>query len=79
MHFPGGRCGDKASSGIDNKLDCFHRFDRHRVHRNSDGVRAITESSLSDDLGRGYQRHHHANRWLAYRVSNNQSAISPVT
>ena len=66
--FSGGHCGDKASIGIDHKFDCVHRSDWYRVHRNPDSARAFAKPGLSDDLGRGYQRNHYANRWLAYRV-----------
>lgn len=78
MHLTGGDYGDKASIGIDYKFDCVHRFDRHGVHRNPDSARAITEASLSYDLGCHYQRHHYANRWLAYRVQHTQSTIRPI-
>lgn len=78
MYSSGGRCGDKASIGIDHKFDCVHRSDWHRIYRNPDSSRAFTKPSLSDDLGCGYQRNHHANSRLAYRVQNNQGAIKPV-
>ena len=76
--FAGGDYGDAASIGIDNKFDCFHCSDWYGVHRHPDSPRAFSEPGLSNDLGRDYQRNHYANRWLAYRVQNNQGAIKPI-
>lgn len=79
MHFAGGDYGDAASVGIDNKFDCFHCSDWCGFYRNSDSARAFSEPGLSNDLGRDYQCYHHANRWLAYRVQNNQGAIKAIS